>query len=85
MSISTNQAAVQVYTCDALPPIPIKSTQPGLRHESESGHYDRRKGCVVIEQQDWIDGIHHPEWHRDQVYGPQREYVWVAEHKLRAK
>ena len=29
-------------------------------------------GCVVMEVQDWIDAINHPEWMREkkQIFGP---------------
>ena len=29
-------------------------------------------GCVVMEVEDWIDGIHNPQWNRTekQIFGP---------------
>lgn len=39
--------------------------------------------CVVLEVQDWIDGINHPEWGREQkqIFGPQSgPYVLRARH-----
>ena len=33
----------------------------------------KKYGCVVVEVEDWIDGINHPDWHRDkyQIFGPE--------------
>lgn len=42
-------------------------------------------GCIVMEVQDWIDAINHPEWMREdkQIFGPaspaytlEAEYVF---------
>jgi len=48
--------------------LPIKSTQGA---EGSSG-YVPKYGCVVMEVQDWIDAINHPEWRREkeQIFGP---------------
>jgi aldose 1-epimerase len=43
-------------------------------------------GCVVMEVQDWIDGINHPEWGRlgKQVFGPGGDpYVLQVSHRFR--
>jgi aldose 1-epimerase len=40
-------------------------------------------GCVVMEVEDWIDGINHPEWGREkkQIFGPGDEpYVLEAKY-----
>lgn len=40
-------------------------------------------GCVVLEVQDYIDGINHPEWMRKQVYGPSDDpYVLQAKYRF---
>ena len=48
-------------------------------------------GCVVLEVQDWIDGINHPEWEREkrQIFGPaddpyvlQATYEFSLNHEL---
>lgn len=42
-------------------------------------------GCVVMEVQDWIDGINHPEWGRlgKQVFAPGGDpYVLQVSHKF---
>jgi aldose 1-epimerase len=61
--------------------IPIKSTQGA---EGGSGLVPKY-GCIVMEVQDWIDAINHPEWMREdrQIFGPaspaytlEAEYVF---------
>ena len=42
-------------------------------------------GCVVLEVEDWIDGINHQEWGRDhrQIFGPGDDsYVLEATYKF---
>ena len=42
-------------------------------------------GCVVLEVEDWIDGINHPEWGRSdlQIFGPADDpYVLEATYKF---
>ena len=42
-------------------------------------------GCVVLEVEDWIDGINHPEWGRYdlQLFGPGDDpYVLEATYKF---
>lgn len=42
-------------------------------------------GCAVLEVQDWIDGINHPEWGRagKQVFGPGGDpYVLQVSHRF---
>lgn len=44
-----------------------------------------RYGCAVLEVQDWIDGINHPEWGRlgKQVFGPGGDpYVLQVSHRF---
>ncbi|KAA8916140.1 hypothetical protein TRICI_001724 [Trichomonascus ciferrii] len=70
MDIKTNQAGYQIYTCDNMnSTIPIKKDQLYGRDEFKVPQY----GCIVIEPQDWIDGINHPEWGRSeyQIFGPE--------------
>lgn len=42
-------------------------------------------GCVVMEVEDWIDGINQPEWQRGkrQIFGPGDDpYVLQATYKF---
>ncbi|GAB1742288.1 hypothetical protein NU219Hw_g7842t1 [Hortaea werneckii] len=84
VDIYTEQEAVQIYTCNNMNgTLPLKSTQgfftsPADSSSSSSPNSQRRPrttpqyGCVVIEVEDWIDGINHPEWGRQerQIFGP---------------
>lgn len=67
----------------------LKKTQ-GL-HGTEDGaeaQFPRtvpQYGCVVLEVQDWIDGINHPEWGRlgKQVFEPGGDpYVLQVSHRF---
>ena len=43
-------------------------------HKAKDGNsgatHVNKYGCVVIETEDWIDGINNPQWGRDQIFGP---------------
>jgi aldose 1-epimerase len=77
LEVFTDQDALQVYSCvqqDGT--VPLKKTQgiPGRKRVVE------KYGCLVLEVQDWIDGINHPEWGRldRQVFGPDTNAFQVA-------
>ncbi|KAG7004245.1 aldose 1-epimerase [Physcia stellaris] len=64
MDVFTNQQSLQVYTCDNLDgTIPVKGSQ---RRGAGGAAYVPQYGCIVIETQQWIDGINHPEWGQEQ-------------------
>ena len=58
--------------------VPLKKTQ-GVFGQSAAGNGTgvgakrviEKYGCVVLEVQDWVDGINHPEWGRGgkQIFG----------------
>lgn len=68
MDLSTNQHGLQIYSCSGQNgTIPVKPSQV-LRNNRTSGggaKFVHKFGCIVIETQDWIDGINHPEWGRN--------------------
>ncbi|RMY81446.1 hypothetical protein D0864_08302 [Hortaea werneckii] len=70
VEIFTEQEAVQIYTCNNmngfLSTPDDNSTAPGRPRTTP------KYGCVVIEVEDWIDAINHPEWGRQgrQIFGP---------------
>jgi len=73
LEIFTDQDAFQVYTCSGQNgTIALKSTQ-GLFDVAERPRVVPQYGCVVLEVQDYIDAINHPEWGREkkQVFGPE--------------
>ncbi|MCJ1244798.1 hypothetical protein MMC30_001998 [Trapelia coarctata] len=63
MDVRTNQQNLQVYTCNNMNgSIPVKASQ---QHGS-TRKFVPKYGCIVIETQQWIDGINYPEWGQDQ-------------------
>ncbi|MCJ1359464.1 MAG: hypothetical protein MMC33_009466 [Icmadophila ericetorum] len=77
MSLTTNQQSLQIYSCNGQNgSIPVKASQQHGTTETFVPKY----GCVVIETQQWIDGINQPEWGQlgYQVYTPMTEpaVVW---------
>ncbi|KAJ5574097.1 uncharacterized protein N7459_008524 [Penicillium hispanicum] len=77
LDVATNQAAVQVYSCNGQNgTIPTKESQ-AKRNKAQDGDsgaaYVNKYGCVVIETEDWIDGINQPQWGRRpyQIFGPE--------------
>ncbi|KAK2741095.1 hypothetical protein FQN55_008499 [Onygenales sp. PD_40] len=76
MDVSTNQRAVQVYTCNWMGGnIPVKQSQIDRNEEEGVGGVENvlKYGCVAIEPQGWIDGINNPDWGQIpyQVFGPE--------------
>ncbi|TKA67534.1 hypothetical protein B0A55_08463 [Friedmanniomyces simplex] len=72
LSLQTNQQGLQIYTCGGQNgTIAVKADQQHLTNTT----YVERYGCVVIETQDWIDGINQPQWGRDQyqIFTPTTE------------
>lgn len=50
----------------------LKETQ-GLFNVSDRPRTVPQYGCIVMEVEDWIDGINQPEWGRKQIYEPGGE------------
>jgi len=69
LDIYTNQQSLQLYACDNLNgTIPVKKSQ----QHGNGTSYVPKFGCLVIETQQWIDGINNPQWGQDQyqIYTP---------------
>ncbi|TFY53728.1 hypothetical protein EVJ58_g9288 [Rhodofomes roseus] len=74
LSISSEQHAIQLYSCDGLDgTIPAKASQGGL-----DGVVYSQYSCAVLEMEEVIDAINNPEWGIDSIYGPDRPYTWSA-------
>lgn len=87
LSVVTDQAAVQVYTCDGIDSpakgsIPRKQVHGGKVGEEIGEVVYGNHECVVLEMQDYIDGINNAKWGRDQVYGPDRPYRWRSTYRF---
>ena len=67
LDVRTNQQSLQIYTCNniaLMANIPVKQSQ---QHSTNGSMTTVPKyGCVVIETQQWIDGINNPQWGQDQ-------------------
>jgi len=62
--------------------MPLKKTQ-GFFNSTHNPRVVQTYGCVVMEVEDWIDGINQPEWGRNkkQIFGPGDEpYVLEGYH-----
>lgn len=62
----------------------MKQTQ-GFFNDSSCPRVVEKYGCVVLEVEDWIDGINHQEWGRDprQIFGPGDDpYVLEATYEF---
>jgi len=69
VDVYSDQEAYQMYSCPGQKgDLPIKSTQ-GVQGQPR---FVQKYGCVVMEVQDWIDAINHPEWQREKrvIFGP---------------
>ncbi|KAL8634868.1 MAG: hypothetical protein Q9228_007579 [Teloschistes exilis] len=67
LDIYTNQQSLQIYTCDNTNgTIPVKRSQ----QLADKTTFVEKYGCIVIETQQWIDGVNHAEWGQDayQIY-----------------
>lgn len=83
LSIATDQAAIQVYTCDGIDHpekgiIPRKQVHGGKVGNDIADVIYGNHECVVLEMEDYIDAINQPEWGRNQIYGPDRPYYWKS-------
>lgn len=77
MQLTTNQQSLQIYSCIGQNgSIPVKQSQQHGRTQT----FVPKFGCIVIETQQWIDGINHPEWGQleYEIYTPATEpaVVW---------
>ncbi|EQK97895.1 aldose 1-epimerase [Ophiocordyceps sinensis CO18] len=83
LDVFTNQDAFQMYSCNGQNgTLALKKTQGAEAFSRTIPKY----GCVVLEVQDYIDGINHPEWMRKQVYGPSDDpYVLQAKYRFSLK
>ncbi|KAL2133255.1 hypothetical protein VTI74DRAFT_2678 [Chaetomium olivicolor] len=82
LDIYSDQDAFQMYSCNFQNgSFPLKSTQGTAEFPRTVPKY----GCVVMEVQDWIDGINHPQWGRlnKQVFAPGGDpYVLQVSHRF---
>lgn len=70
LEVATNQAALQIYSCNGQNGSIATKKSQAKRNKEQDGSagagYVNKYGCLVIETEDWIDGINQPQWGRDQ-------------------
>ncbi|KAI0006997.1 galactose mutarotase-like protein [Xylariaceae sp. FL0662B] len=72
LDVYTDQEAYQLYSCNSQnATMPLKTTQ-GLADNPKFPRTIPQYGCLVMEVEDWIDAINHPEWQREskQIFSP---------------
>ncbi|KAJ3341133.1 hypothetical protein HDU93_005542 [Gonapodya sp. JEL0774] len=72
VDVYSDQEAMQMYSCNFQNgSVALKKTQ-GLFDNPQFPRTIPKYGCVVLEVQDWIDAINHPEWGRQgkHIFGP---------------
>lgn len=86
LDVFTDQDAFQLYSCNGQNgTLALKKTQ-GLQDSERFPRTIPKYGCVVLEVQDYIDGINHPEWMRKQTFGPSdKPYVLQAKYRFSLK
>ncbi|CAO1626433.1 unnamed protein product [Sympodiomycopsis kandeliae] len=82
LEIKSNQEAWQMYTTAGLAG-PAKGHIPRKRAHGGDGTLDKiyeNYSAVVIEAEDWIDGINHPKWGRQdkQIFDKNKDYHFTA-------
>ncbi|GAA6006248.1 hypothetical protein JCM11491_002084 [Sporobolomyces phaffii] len=90
LKVRTNQPLVHLYSCNS--PLFSSPSTPGAypfkasQNKGEKGAYGRWS-CLAVEQEGWIDGVHHErEWSlerdKSQWYDVGREYDWWSEYEF---
>jgi aldose 1-epimerase len=85
IDVWSDQDAFQMYSCNFQDGTFALKKSQGLFDEADFPRTVPQYGCVVMEVQDWIDGINHPEWARTskQIFGPGDEpYVLQAKYRF---
>ncbi|KZP00011.1 galactose mutarotase-like protein [Calocera viscosa TUFC12733] len=80
LDIWSNQPAAQVYTCNGIQTANV--TMPRKADQGGPGEIYENHSCMVIEQEGWIDAINNPQWGQDQIYGPERDYLWTSTYRF---
>ncbi|KAK5997994.1 putative aldose 1-epimerase [Cladobotryum mycophilum] len=89
LDVYSDQDAFQVYSCNGQDgTMALKKTQGLHNGDPRFPRTIPKYGCVVLEVEDWIDGVNHPEWFRErkQVFEPGGEpYVLEASYRFSVK
>ncbi|KAM7190518.1 Galactose mutarotase-like domain containing protein [Rhypophila sp. PSN 637] len=64
LDIYSDQEAFQMYSCNFQNGSMTLKKGQGLYDNEDFPRTVPKYGCLVLEVEDWIDAINHPEWHR---------------------
>lgn len=75
MTLKTNQQSLQIYSCNG--------QNGSIKAKASQGYAPiEQYGCLVVEPQQWIDGINHPEWGQTdrQIFGADSppQVLWAS-------
>jgi aldose 1-epimerase len=85
LDVYSDQEAFQMYSCNGQNGSMALKTTQGIFDDADFPRTIPKYGCVVLEVEDWIDAINHPEWQRDQrqIYEPGGDpYVLQASYRF---
>ncbi|KAK3683823.1 aldose 1-epimerase [Podospora appendiculata] len=85
LDVYSDQEAFQMYSCNGQNGSMALKTTQGLFDNPEFPRTIPKYGCVVLEVEDWIDGINRPEWQRGrkQIFEPGGDpYVLQASYRF---
>ncbi|BGP01933.1 aldose 1-epimerase [Rhodotorula toruloides] len=88
MDIRTNQPLIHLFSSSTFSPtsshgFPRKPSHLPAGELTEEERYYPRYGALAIEQEGWIDAVHHAEeWGVDPFYSPERPYSWWSEYEF---
>ena len=70
--LSASSVVLSLFANGKTGTLPLKKTQGFFGEDARFPRVVPQYGCVVLEVQDWIDGINNPAWMRlpKQVIGP---------------
>lgn len=88
MDIYSDQDAFQFYSCNFQNGSMALKKSQGLKDNAKFPRTIPKYGCVVLEVQDYIDGINQPTWNRakKQIFGPgDGPYVVQASYRFSVK
>jgi galactose mutarotase-like enzyme len=73
IDVYTDQQAFQVYSCNSMNGTMALKSDQGLFDNPDFPRTIPQYGCIVMEIEDYIDGINQPEWGREsrQIWGPE--------------
>ncbi|KAK3344391.1 aldose 1-epimerase [Lasiosphaeria hispida] len=85
VDVYTDQEAFQMYSCNGQNGSMALKTTQGIFDDPAFPRAIPQYGCIVLEVEDWIDGINQPQWQRGskQIFEPGGDpYVLQASYRF---